>query len=83
MCLNSILFFNTGFKMAPKSAKYLEAIELLPKELIPVFDQLLEQYKYAALKVHGRSFFSPLVIAELVLMGWRDAADIIPPIKKD
>lgn len=43
--------------------------------LVPIFDELLEHYKFAALKCHSRPMVSPLVIAELVLLGWRNAED--------
>ena len=56
-------------------AKYLEALKILPDDLVPIFDELLEHYKFAALKCHGRAMVSPLVIAELVLLGWRNAED--------
>ena len=61
--------------MAEKSAKYLEALKILPDDFVPIFDELLEHYKFAALKCHGRAMVSPLVIAELVLLGWRNAED--------
>ena len=48
---------------------------VVPEDLIPVFDELLEHYKFAALKQHGRAMASPLVIAELVLMGWRNTEE--------
>lgn len=59
--------------MSHKTPKYLEAIKNLPEALVPVFDELLEHYKFAALKHHGREMASPLVIAELVLLGWRNS----------
>ena len=48
---------------------------VVPDDLMPVFDELLEHYKFAALKQHGRAMASPLVIAELVLMGWRNTEE--------
>ena len=59
-------------KIPAKSPKYFEALKVLPEDLVPVFEELLEHYKFAALKHHGRPMYSPLVIAELVLMGWRN-----------
>lgn len=61
--------------MTSKSPKNLEAIKIIPDDLVPVFEELLEHYKFAALKQHGRAMASPLVIAELVLMGWRNVED--------
>lgn len=66
--------------MLLKSPKYLEALKILPDNLIPVFDELLEHYKFAALKCHGRQMVSPLVIAELVLLGWRNSEDERQPL---
>jgi len=61
--------------MISKSTAYEEAIGMLPIDLRPVFLELLEHYKFAALKYHGKQWSSPLVIAELVLMGWRNTED--------
>ena len=58
--------------MANKSPKYIEALDFMPEDIVPSFDQLLEHYKFAALKCHGRAMASPLVIAELILLGWRN-----------
>ncbi len=44
--------------MAEKSPKYLEALKILPDNLILIFDELLEHYKFAALKCHGRAMAS-------------------------
>lgn len=66
--------------MSLKSPKYLQALKILPKELVPVFDELLEHYKFAALKCHGRPIASPLVIAELILLGWRNSEDERQPL---
>ena len=69
--------------MTSKSPKYIEALEIIPDELVPVFDELLEHYKFAALKQHGRAMASPLVIAELVLMGWRNTEEQREPKAED
>lgn len=61
--------------MTTKSPKHVEAMGVVPDDLMPVFDALLEHYKFAALKQHGRAMASPLVIAELVLMGWRNTEE--------
>jgi hypothetical protein len=53
----------------------MEALKVIPDDLVPVFDELLEHYKFAVLKQHGRAVASPLVIAELVLMGWRNTEE--------
>ena len=62
--------------MSTGSPKYIEALKKLPESLVPIFDELLEHYKFAALKHHGREIASPLVIAELVLMGWRNTVTV-------
>lgn len=66
--------------MTSSSPKYQEALKILPVDLVPIFDELLEHYKYAALKCHGRQMASPLVIAELVLLGWRNVEDERQPL---
>ena len=43
----------------------------LAPELRPVFDELVEHYKFAATKCHGRAYISYEVVAELVRLGWR------------
>ena len=50
---------------------YEAAKEMLPIELHPAFDDLLRDYKFAALKHHGKDWAAPRVLAELVLTGWR------------
>lgn len=69
--------------MTAKIPKYMEALKAIPDDLVPVFDELLEHYKFAALKQHGRAMASPLVIAELVLMGWRNTEEQRAPKAED
>lgn len=54
-----------------KSKTYIEAEAKLPTTLRPIFEQMIDDYRFAALKHHGSKFYSPKVIAELILMGWR------------
>ncbi len=61
--------------MTIKSPKYNEALQMLPDDLVPILDEMIEHYKFAALKVHGRAMVSPIVIANLVLMGWRNTEE--------
>jgi hypothetical protein len=64
--------------MAPtKTPSYEDACRMLPAQLLPVLDMFIEHYKFAALKHHGRQWSSPKVLAELVLLGRRDAAEPI------
>jgi hypothetical protein len=58
---------------------YLSAKRMLPADLHSIFDELLVDYRFASLKHHGQEFASPRVIAELILMGWRDSARPIEP----
>ena len=59
---------------APKkeSPSFAAARDLLRPELHPILEELVADYKFAALKVHGSQLVSPKVIAELILLGWRN-----------
>jgi len=57
--------------VAHKSETRLMAELSLPEELRPVFDKMIDEYQFAALKHHGCRIVSPKVIAELIMMGWR------------
>jgi hypothetical protein len=50
---------------------YPDARKMLPPEFHPILDEFLADYRFAALKHHGREWASPRVLAELILMGWR------------
>jgi hypothetical protein len=54
-----------------KSASFVAAQNMLPPELHPLFERMLEEYKFVALETHGAQFVSPKVIAKLILLGWR------------
>lgn len=54
-----------------KSEKRLKAELSLPEELRPIFNQMIDEYQFAAFKHHGSRMVSPKVIAELIIMGWR------------
>jgi hypothetical protein len=54
-----------------QSRKYLEARNTLPEELRSIYDELVEQYGFYALKHYGRAWVAYMVIAELVRDGWR------------
>jgi hypothetical protein len=54
-----------------KTPKFVEARESLPEQLRSVYDQLVEEYSFYALKHHGRRWVSYAIIAELVRDGWR------------
>lgn len=54
-----------------RSEKHEEARESVPKDLRDVFDELVEHYRFAATKHHGKPYISYVVLAELVELGWR------------
>ncbi len=53
------------------SPKFFEARNSLPEELRPIYDLLVEEYSFYALKHYGRGWVAYMVIAELVRSGWR------------
>jgi hypothetical protein len=55
------------------SPSYEEALKMLPPELHPVLNEFIEHYKFAAIKHHGSPMYSPKVLAELLLLGWRQS----------
>ena len=67
--------------MAPAgSSRLIQARESLPEGSRSVFDELVFDYKFLALKCHGAPFVSYLILAELVRAGWRpSAANRTPP----
>lgn len=54
-----------------RSEKHELARNSLPEDLIPVFDDLVAEYRFAATKHHGSPFVSYIVLADLVKGGWR------------
>ena len=54
-----------------KSPKFLQARESLPEDLRPIYDRMVEDYSFYALKHYGREWVAYMVIAELVENGWR------------
>ena len=60
--------------------KQIEARNSLPEELIPIFDEFVADYKYAATLRHGRPYVSFIVLADLIRAGWRLSAE---PINKN
>ncbi len=51
--------------------KYELARNSLPEDLIPVFDDLVADYRFAATRNHGSPFVSYIALADLVRVGWR------------
>ena len=54
-----------------RSEKHEAARSSLPEELRPVFDQFVEDYKFAGTIHHGSPFVSYIILAEMVNAGWR------------
>jgi hypothetical protein len=53
------------------SEKHQSARDSLPEELKPVFDDLVTDYKFFAMKHHGSRFVSYAILADLIRNGWR------------
>jgi hypothetical protein len=58
-------------RVARPGSQQAEERERLSEELRPVFDQLVEEYKFACLEHYGRELVSYKVLADLVRGGWR------------
>jgi hypothetical protein len=54
-----------------RSEKHEAARASLPEELCPIFDQFVEDYKFAGTIHHGSPFVSYIILAEMVKAGWR------------
>lgn len=60
-----------------RTEKHEAARAGLPDELKPIFDQFVEDYKFAGTIHHGAPFVSYIILAEMVRAGWRPSADPI------
>jgi len=60
-----------------RTDKHEFARNTLADELKHVFDQFVEDYKFAAAVHHGSPFVSYIVLAEMVKGGWRPSAEPI------
>lgn len=58
-----------------RSEKCELARNSLPESLRPIFDDFVNDYKFCGTKHHGSPFVSYIILAEMVKMGWRLAAD--------
>ncbi len=54
-----------------RSEKHEAARSSLPDELRPIFDQFVDDYKFAGTVHHGSPFISYIILAEMVKAGWR------------
>ena len=60
-----------------RSEKHELARNLLPEELMPIFDQFVADYKFAGAIHHGSPFVSYVILAEMVKAGWRPSGEPI------
>jgi hypothetical protein len=58
-----------------RSQKHEEARNTLPDELRAVFDEIVEDYKFATAKRYGSGYVAYIVLADLIRVGWRHVAD--------
>ena len=65
-----------------RSEKHEEARSSLPEELQPVFDELVQDYRFACQVHYGSPFVSYVVLAEMVKAGWRPSAEPVGSWKK-
>lgn len=63
-----------GMAEKPRSAKHEEARQSLPEELKPIFDELVEDYRFATTCRYGNGYVAYIVLADLVRVGWRHTA---------
>jgi hypothetical protein len=59
----------------PPKKKRDQIREELPEDLRPIFDQLVDEYKFYSFKIHGKEFVSYGILGELVKDGWRPVRD--------
>ena len=51
----------------------------LPDDLKPVFDSLVEDYKFATTVRYGQGYVAHIVLADLVRAGWRATSESHSP----
>lgn len=61
-----------------RSPKHEEARNSLPEDLKPAFDEIVEDYKFAAFQRHGAAYVSYHVLADIIRIGWRHSAEPLP-----
>jgi hypothetical protein len=59
------------------SVKYLKAESSLPKDLRPIYEELVEQYAFHTQRLFGKGYFAYEVLASLVRDGWRCSAETV------
>jgi hypothetical protein len=55
----------------PRSEKDLEARDSLPEELRAVYDELVDDYRWATVKRYGTGYVAYSVLADVIRAGWR------------
>lgn len=58
-----------------RTPKHEEARNTLSDDLKPVFDEMVEDYKFATFKRYGNGYVAYIVLADLIRVGWRHVAD--------
>jgi len=64
--------------MPLESPKFREAEQRVPDDLRPIFHRLVKEYEYLTALTYGRGYVAYQVLADLVLAGWRPAAEPHP-----
>lgn len=66
-----------------RTEKHEYARNTLPDELKAVFDELVEDYKFATAVRYGQGYVAYIVLADLVRVGWRHTAAPLPDGETD
>lgn len=67
-----------------RSEKHEQARNSLPEGLQPIFDELVEDYRFATFRRYGNGYVAYMVLADLIRVGWRHTAEpMTEPIMDD
>jgi predicted exporter len=61
-----------------RTEKHEQARNTLPDELKSVFDELVEDYRFATITRYGQGYVAYIVLADLVRVGWRHTVEPLP-----
>ena len=64
-------------KTVVRTAKHQQARDSLPDDLKPIFDTLVDDYRWKAAIRHGSPYVSYIVLADCIKLGWRKTAEEI------